>query len=369
MNDINIVIVTGIRPQYIKLAALIKALNSFNNRNDIQINAINVDIGQHYDYNLSQIFHDEFNLQFDYKILHNFIDPINILANSLVEFDKIIKTIQHEIDWIIVFGDGTPALVGAIIAARNNIPLAHIEAGVNRSLSEPEGINRKIADSLSTVFFCTTPDAIEHLKTEGIEKNVYWVGDLSYEFIKEYSMHLPAYFPNSNLDSYILASIHRTENLNCEVLSQIFSALDKAIRPVIFIAHPRTKFFLDTYNLLKYKNIKIIEPMSYKDTISSIKGCAYLMTDSGGLIREAYHLEKRCIVRRNFAGWSLLIDNEINKRSTSNVIDLINAIKWAEANYNKPIQKINGITLNGATDFVFNTLFDITREKKENQCR
>lgn len=362
MIKYNFVIIVGIRPQYVKLAALLAAINQFNNDNKREIiNAITIDIAQHYDECLACKLHDEFNLQFNYQLKHLKLNPIDILANSIVGVNDIFLSIMEPIHWVIVFGDGTPALVGALVAARNRIPVAHIEAGVNRSLSEPEGVNRKVTDSLSSAFFCVTNDGVDKLQSEGITNNVYWVGDIGVDFFLEYSAALPAGYGTYEVGEYVLASIHRQGNIEDETLSNILIALNRHNRPAVFISHPRIKSRLKDLGLLQLPGVEVVDSMAHWEVISAMKGCAFLVTDSGGLIREAYHLRKRCLVRRTQAGWPLLIEAGINRRITKEIVDIEKGLKWAESVLTKYVEPVNGIVREQASQFVLNTLINLSR--------
>jgi UDP-GlcNAc3NAcA epimerase len=359
----NFLIVVGIRPQYIKLAAFLQDIRNLNTASSkFRINPIIVDTGQHYTESLAKEIHGEFNLSFSFQICHQNVEPMEIFANSLIQLNKIIALIESPIDWVIVFGDGTPALIGALSAVRNGIPIAHIESGVNRSMGETEGVNRKLVDALSSVLFCVTENDVKHLKSEGIEQNVFWVGDFSYDFFMEYANSIDSGIDGVQSEDYIFASIHREENLNPKDLLNILLVLESVDRNVIFIAHPRTQIVIDSLEYDFPDKIMIIPPLSHRNVIAAIKGCAYLLTDSGGIIREAYHLGKRCLVRRNCAGWSLLIELGINKRIFSTPNSLQNGISWIEKRHEDRIGSIQGLVRDNPGKFILDTLIKLNRD-------
>jgi UDP-N-acetylglucosamine 2-epimerase len=249
--------------------------------------------------------------------------------------------VKEKPEVVVVYGDTNSTLAGALSAAKLNIPVAHVEAGL-RSYNQamPEEINRLLTDHLSTFLFCPTHQAVRNLLREGIkdgrEKIVKKVGDVMYDSILHYSKIAEREstilkdlgFDTSHearVTSYYLATLHRAENTdNPKRLKSILKALNEIGRntPVVLPLHPRTKKMIETYHLLsKFKNIKFIEPVSYLNMLKLEKNAKAILTDSGGVQKEAYWLKVPCFTLRNEtewvetvkSGWNVLVGTGVKK--------------------------------------------------------
>ena len=256
---------------------------------------------------------------------HKILKPDSILANSFVALSNYLRDIYPKPDWVIVFGDGNPTLSGALAAARQNYKLVHVEAGEKREKYEHEEITRRVVDSLSDVFFCVSQRAVECLAENSITENVYWTGDLAYDFMMKKARQLESKSFVEATNEYVLASIHRPENLEAKVLINIITVLNEYSERVFFICHPRTKYKLQQLGLWGKDNIHYLSSLSFSEVLSMITGATFLFTDSGGLIREASHFGKRCIVRRNGGAWPELINAGFNKRVGTKLNELRSA--------------------------------------------
>lgn len=330
---INIVVIAGVRPQFTKIAALQLAIAKFNKSANTKIQPVYINTGQHYDPELAQSFIDEQNIRFDFQLSHSNKHPIHILGSMIIGVYQILDNLDSPTDWVIVNGDATTALAGALAAARKKIPVVHVEAGMRSgNLIEPEEINRRMIDHISSLHVCTSRAAVENLKNEGIINTVFWPGDLTFEFIEEYAKRLPAGIEPYPVGEYIIATLHKDDNISSdETLSNFVFALSSHNRPVIFITHPRTRKRLIELNLLNVHGVSFLNSLPYNKMLSALKGCAFVVTDSGGLHREAYYFRRRCLVRRDSGGWSKLIALGIHKRIGRKFEDIINGLEWIEA--------------------------------------
>jgi len=199
--------------------------------------------------------------------------------------------------------------------------LIHIEAGEKRAKHEHEEINRLVVDALSDVHLCVSQRAVVCLSDEGKTENVYWTGDLAYDFLKSHLVN-KSYEKNGENYEFILATVHRPENLKIDALKNIIQALGSCSKKVLFVCHPKTKQLLQEMHLIDIENIDYIDALSYSNMLATVKASVFLFTDSGGLIREASHLGKRCLVRRDEGGWQELIQAGYNIRVGTKLEDL-----------------------------------------------
>jgi len=366
MNNppIHILVVAGIRPQYIKAAAFDHAVQLYSEKEKV-FSTTFVDTGQHYDNQLSGAIISELGIKFDYTFRHSNTSPIHILGHSIIKLYELLESIQPKPDWIVVFGDGNPAFVGAIAAHRHNIPIIHIEAGAKRASYEDEEKNRFVVDKLADIHFCSTKLAVEVLKTEGSTKNLFWTGDLTYNFTVNFAKKFKDTF-KTNLSDFILVTIHRSDNLDRRTLENISIVLEHYHRDTIFVCHPRTRKKLEEYKLLNVKNFLYFPPLSYSKILSAIKQCAFLLTDSGGLIREAYYLNKRSLIRRDLGGWPELVNANINARIGRSQDSIIEKLDWIERQLEKEYIPINDIANPDGYNIALSKIVEVTilRKKK-----
>jgi len=320
----KITTIVGARPQFIKAAAISRAIQAFNQKKQIQ--EILVHTGQHYDYLMDRVFFEELDLPQPHYHLGAGSGSHGKQTGIMLE--RIESVLQKEKPGIVlVYGDTNSTLAGALAAAKLNIPVAHVEAGLrsyNRRM--PEEMNRVLTDHLSTFLFCPTAQAVQNLLKEGIRdgkgKIVKNVGDVMYDSILYYSKIaeiksiilkdlglLTLNTQNSKLitHNYYLATLHRAENTDDPTkLKSILKALNQIGKkiPVILPLHPRTKKVMKTYNLsLDNHRVKLIEPVSYLNMLTLEKHARALLTDSGGVQKEAYWLGVPCITLRDDTEW------------------------------------------------------------------
>jgi UDP-N-acetylglucosamine 2-epimerase len=336
MIIVKLMLIVGVRPHFVKISILLKKLEDY-------FNVVLVHTGQHYDYNLSDVFFHDLKIRNpNYHIrLNNNQTGEQLLAIGL----EIVKLINAEKpDFILVIGDSNTPFIAALAAYHSNVPIGHIEAGVRNFDSKMvEEINRVFIDKVSTVHFAQTHREVSNLTNEGIRKNVHCVGDLLLEaIIKNKSLTLS---PNSgtlkelglNPKKFVLLTIHRKENTdNLDNLSQIINCLDSIRERLIFPMHPRTKNALQKNNLFEKivtnENIIIIDPLSYSDILWAEKNSKYVITDSNGIQRESYFLNTPCIVLRDSTEVLGALENSCSILTKNDPDILLSSIDFYEHN-------------------------------------
>ena len=306
----KIVTVIGARPQFIKAASLSREIKKHDNINEVIIHT-----GQHFDENMSDIFFQEMKIpRPNYRLNINSLSHGEMTGLMIKEIEKIL--LKEKPHWLLVYGDTNSTLAGALAAKKLHIKVIHVESGLRSfNMNMPEEINRILTDRISDILFCSSQDAITNLKNEGFYNfgvEIFNVGDIMYDSAKLFSKSAKKSKPVS-LKNYILATIHRQENTDSiHKLKNIFQSLDQINSEidVILPLHPRTKNFLIKYNI-KTK-IKLIDPVGYIDMLDLIKGSKAVITDSGGLQKEAYFFKKQCFTFRDQTEWVELIENGYN---------------------------------------------------------
>ncbi|ACI19378.1 non-hydrolyzing UDP-N-acetylglucosamine 2-epimerase [Dictyoglomus thermophilum] len=325
----KVVSIVGARPQFIKLAPFSAELR----KNGIK--EVILHTGQHYDENMSELFFKELEIpEPDYNLGIGSGSHGEQTGRMLIGIEEVL--VKEKPDVVIVYGDTNSTLAGALASAKIHIPLAHVEAGL-RSFNKkmPEEINRIVADHLSDILFCPTETAVENLKREGIEKGVYLVGDVMFDALmhfsklaKEKSKILEKL--SLNPKDYYLITVHRAENTdNPERLKNIFSAISELDKEVIFPIHPRTKNRLKELGLEGYLRgrVRIIDPVGYLDMIELEKNALAILTDSGGVQKEAFWLRVPCITLREETEWVETLKYGWNILVGSNKERILEAIK------------------------------------------
>lgn len=311
----KILTIVGTRPQLVKVAAVSRELRK-------HFAEILVNTGQHYDYNMAGVFFDELNIpKPDYDLGVGSDTHGRQTARMIIAIEGVVE--KENPDAILVYGDTNSTLAGAMVASKLHIPIIHIEAGLRSYNKEmPEEINRIMTDHVSDLLFAPTQSAVKNLKSEGITQGVHQVGDVMYDAVV-YNMALAEEkytLNNFNLVSkeYVLGTIHRANNTdNKERLEAILKAFMTLDEKVFLPLHPRTKnkiatFGLDTI-LKESNNIEIVEPISYLEMLLLEKHAKAIVTDSGGVQKEAYFSKVPCITLRDQTEWIETIETEWNR--------------------------------------------------------
>lgn len=318
--------VIGARPQFVKAAAVSREIAKH-----INIKEVIVHTGQHYDFNMSDVFFEEMDIpKPNYNLNINSLSHGAMTGQMLEKIEEIL--IKEKPDCILVYGDTNSTLAGSLAASKLHIPVAHVEAGLRSfNMKMPEEINRILTDRISSFLFCPTDNAVTNLKNEGFEKfncKIIKTGDVMQDaamFYAEQSSKKSNIIKKLKLDKFALVTIHRAENTdNKENIVNIFNALveiSKNIKVVIPM-HPRTSSILKSLSL-NTKDLNIIEPVGYFDMIELLKNTSIVMTDSGGLQKEAFFFEKPCVTLREETEWVELVEhgyNMIAGNSKDNII-------------------------------------------------
>lgn len=314
----RILSIVGARPQFIKAAAVSRVLRSQNDMDEILVHT-----GQHYDKNMSTIFFDELDIpEPDYNLGVGSGSHGTQTARMLETIERVVE--GENPTAVLIYGDTNSTLAGAVVSAKLNIPIAHVEAGLrsfNRSM--PEEVNRVLADHASDILFAPTDVAMRNLDREGLADRAHRVGDVMYDAAlfyadsldtKEYCDRLLGHGVPSR---FVLATIHRAENTdNEERLKRIFEAL-KLIAletPVVIPLHPRTEKALEKVGLLQGVKdaIIVIPPVGFLSMISLERQARLIVTDSGGVQKEAYFQETPCVTLRDETEWTELVNAGCN---------------------------------------------------------
>jgi UDP-N-acetylglucosamine 2-epimerase (non-hydrolysing) len=304
----------GARPQIIKEAVLNKEFQKAG------IKEILVHSGQHYDYNMSDVFFKVLDIrQPDYNLNVGSGTHAEMTARIMIEFEKVL--VKEKPDIVLVYGDTNTTLAGSLVGAKLKIPVAHVEAGLRQKPKDmPEEINRIVTDHVSSLLFCPSQLAVENLKKEGIIQGVHFVGDVMYELF----LKMKPYFTYELIEqlglkenSYIVCTIHRDFNTDVkESLETIFKELSEIAREmkVVFPIHPRTRKKITEFGLYDYaRNLTLIDPVDYLAMMGLVEKSLCVITDSGGLQKEAYWCGKRAIIVMPDTGWRELIESGWNR--------------------------------------------------------
>lgn len=299
----RLVSIVGARPQFVKLAPVSRMLRQ-------QHEELIIHTGQHYDYRMSSLFFEELALPEPDYHLHVGSGPHG--KQTALMLDAIEQVLlETRPDWVVVFGDTNSTLAGALAAAKLHIPIAHVEAGLrsyNRTM--PEEINRVVTDHLSQRLFCPTETASKHLKQEGMTAGVEMVGDVMYDILLQMQPKLAsnaqALLPALRVQpqQFVLATVHRASNTDdAEAMRQIAQALNQLDMPVIFPIHPRTQARMAGYDIAWREHIHFIEPVGYLDMLTLENNARCVITDSGGVQKEAFFLGTPCVTLRKETEW------------------------------------------------------------------
>lgn len=334
----KVITVLGARPQFIKAAPVSRVIRR-------EVEEIIIHTGQHYDQNMSDIFFEELSIpKPDYLLGIGSGNHGKQTAEMLTQIENII--LDEKPDYMMVYGDTNSTLAGALAAAKLHIPIVHVEAGL-RSFNKkmPEEVNRILTDHISTHLLCPTDTAVENLKNENITDGVANIGDVMYDavlFNAELAKKNSTILKQQSLDAkdYYLITIHRAENTdNKERLGNIFEAFNQIPGTKVWPIHPRTKKMITDYgfNLDSIEGLKIIEPIGYLDMLTLELNSKKIITDSGGVQKEAYFAKVPCVTVREQTEWiETLIDdaNILVGTDTKKIVDAV--LKDVQPSY-KPV--------------------------------
>ncbi|MDZ7265527.1 MAG: UDP-N-acetylglucosamine 2-epimerase (non-hydrolyzing) [candidate division KSB1 bacterium] len=324
----KIVSIVGARPQFIKAAPVSRALRKHHQE-------LLLHTGQHYDDNMSKVFFDELGIpRPDINLGIGSDSHARQTAAIMIGVEQYLQ--QEQPDLVLVYGDTNSTLAGAIAASKLHIKIAHVEAGLrsfNRTM--PEEINRIVADKVADLLFCPTATALKNLADEGIINDVFNIGDVMYDAALQFA---PIAEQKSQVldrlkiepKNYVLLTLHRAENTDSvDNLKHIITAILQCNKRIVFPVHPRTIKFLKQYQLYQpleqADHVLLTEPVSYVDMIVLEKNANKILTDSGGVQKEAYFYQVPCITLRNETewvetvadGWNCLVGADVQKILTA----------------------------------------------------
>lgn len=330
----KIITIIGARPQFIKAAVLSRLIRS--DRWKEEFTEILIHTGQHYDTNMSDIFFKQMDIPIpDINLNIGSGNHGRMTGEMLIKIEEILITEKPDI--VLVYGDTNSTLSGALAASKLNIAVAHVEAGLRSFWKKmPEEQNRILTDHLSEYLFCPTQTAINNLKNENISNGIYNVGDIMLDASIHYSKILDTKdsteveqllnncgFPKTlKNNDFFLLTVHRAENTDDPTkLKEIFKGLANIGIEGVFPIHPRTKKIIATHNIPIPSNIHLIEPVGYLEMLLIQRMCQFIVTDSGGMQKEAYFMKRPCITLRNqtewvetvHSGWNTLVGTNTDK--------------------------------------------------------
>lgn len=327
----KIVTILGARPQFVKAAVLSRVILKHKN-----IEEVIVHTGQHYDSNMSAVFFTEMDIpKPGYNLNINGLGHGAMTGQMLEKIEAVL--LKEKPDGVVVYGDTNSTIAGSLAAKKMHIKIIHIEAGLRSfNMEMPEEVNRILTDRISDLLLCPTDTAIENLTNEGFKNlpiQIEKSGDIMKDavlyysaFSKEKSNVIAKYKLQKN--EFVLATIHRQENTDDVLkLQEIFEGLSEIHKKkqVVMPLHPRTKNILEKNNLTY--PITFIDPVGYFDMLELLKNCNLVVTDSGGLQKEAYFNEKHCVIAREETEWIELVSNGFAKITGSNANKMIEAFE------------------------------------------
>lgn len=310
----KIVTVVGARPQFIKAAVVSHVLRKKHTE-------ILVHTGQHYDYNMSEQFFEELEIpKPDYNLGISGGTHAQMTGRMMIAIEEVLM--KEKPDWLLVYGDTNSTLAAALTAAKLHIPVCHVEAGARtHSMTNPEEINRICTDHVSSLLLASTDSGMQSMEQEGLLSRGKMVGDPMYDAFIEYSQKIAIQDVKLTLlaggeasapDTYYYLTCHREENTNDDAaLLEIFNAMNALDAPTVYPVHPRNKArakrLQETYG---FENLILCEPVGYLESIALVNSAKKIVTDSGGLQREAFFAGKKCVTILNFVCWpETMIDN------------------------------------------------------------
>lgn len=308
----KILTVIGARPQFVKAATISRVITNTDG-----ISEVIVHTGQHFDANMSDIFFEEMEIpKPNYHFAINGLGHGAMTGQMLEKIEGVL--LEEKPDWVLVYGDTNSTIAGALAASKLHIKVAHVEAGLRSfNMRMPEEQNRILTDRISTVLFCPTEQAVENLHSEGyknISIDIQNVGDVMYDAATFYAKTSEEKASLEKVEGdFVLVTCHRAENTDdpkrLKAIVESLNEISKSMKVVLPI-HPRTKKVMEKEGL-KFE-FDTFAPVGYFDMVELLKNCKFVMSDSGGLQKEAYFFDKPCLTMRDETEWVELIKNGVN---------------------------------------------------------
>lgn len=329
--SMKIVTIVGARPQFIKAAAVSRII-----RGDYagKIEEVLVHTGQHYDENMSKVFFDELDIPHPRYNLEISGGTHGLMTGRMLEAIEQVL-LDEKPDWVLIYGDTNSTLAGALAAAKLHIPVAHVEAGLRSfNMRMPEEINRILSDRVSSLLFCPTGTAVENLKAEGITRGVHNTGDVMYDvalYYRERARQQSGILATLGLagKEFVLATCHRAENTDDpKRLKEIFIAFDQLASrlPLVLPLHPRTRKLADELGLAQYLDkLTVTEPLPFLDMVALEQAAKVILTDSGGVQKEAFFYGVPCVTMRDETEWVETVYAGMNRLVGASSASIISA--------------------------------------------
>lgn len=337
----KILTIVGARPQFIKAAVVSRVLRKEHEE-------IIVHTGQHYDYNMSDVFFKELDIPSpDYNLGISGGTHGKMTGEMIIAIEDVV--LKEKPDAVLLYGDTNSTMAGALAAVKQHIPVVHVEAG-NRlgTLTNPEEVNRIVTDHVSSLKLCCTESALKFLAKEGIADNAYLVGDPMYDAFKYYSEKVGDSIPEDLIrldgektsipEEFYYMTCHRQENTgNDDVLTEILDAMESLDAKCIYPVHPRNRQRVQRLiDDKKYKNIIVCDPVGYLMSVYLVNHSKKIVTDSGGLQREAFFAEKQCVTIFDYIVWpETMIDNrnQLTKPDKNDILDKLSKPQEIKENH------------------------------------
>ena len=337
----KILTIVGARPQFIKAAVVSRVLRKEHEE-------IIVHTGQHYDYNMSDVFFKELDIPSpDYNLGISGGTHGKMTGEMIIAIEDVV--LKEKPDAVLLYGDTNSTMAGALAAVKQHIPVVHVEAG-NRlgTLTNPEEVNRIVTDHVSSLKLCCTESALKFLAKEGIADNAYLVGDPMYDAFKYYSEKVGDSIPEDLIrldgektsipEEFYYMTCHRQENTgNDDVLTEILDAMESLDAKCIYPVHPRNRQRVQRLiDDKKYKNIIVCDPVGYLMSVYLVNHSKKIVTDSGGLQREAFFAEKQCVTIFDYIIWpETMIDNrnQLAKPDKNDILDKLSKSQEIKENH------------------------------------
>jgi UDP-GlcNAc3NAcA epimerase len=334
---VKVVSIVGARPQFVKAAAVSRKLRERHTE-------ILVHTGQHYDYEMSGIFFDGLEIPPPDVNLGVGSGAHGAQTGSMLSGIEGVLLAERP-DWLLIYGDTNSTLAGALAASKLFVPVAHIEAGLrsfNRRM--PEEVNRVVADHLSDLLLCPSDTAVSNLAAEGVSKNVHQIGDVMLDVLMWARQRAEAR-PSETLSrlglrrkGYLLATVHRSENTDdLKRLTSILGALNALVEPIVFPVHPRTRKAIAESNLRLGPDVHLVEPVGYLEMVALTDSARCVLTDSGGLQKEAYWLGVPCITLRDETEWVETVEAGWNTLAGADLGRIVEAVDSRSVPETRPV--------------------------------
>lgn len=325
--------VVGARPQFIKLAVVSRVL-----RKQPEFQEVLIHTGQHYDHNMSEVFFEEMDIpKPDYNLGISGGSHGQMTGRMLIELEKVF--LKESPDMVLLFGDTNSTMAAALAAVKLHIPVCHVEAG-NRlgTFENPEEVNRIVTDHVSSLHLVCTASGVEFLKREGFDSSIHLVGDPMFDAFLYYSSRLDGSeltelvdfdgAPVSLPEEFYYMTCHRQENTDTdEKLRNIFDAMEALDAPAVYPVHPRNR--QRAARLIQegsYTKLILTQPVGYKTSISLVNRAKKIVTDSGGLQREAFFSQKPCVTVFDYVGWPETMKNGCNRLAKPEKADILSKL-------------------------------------------